>query len=113
MSDNQPNNRQLSTYIPSKGNVEEPPEVEVETTSAHYPIPKKERNINNIDEKENPTIRNARTQTERPFNLEAEVGKLKIFVPFPELAKHDVYGSQINKSLKILVNEDSINVFDD
>lgn len=30
-----------------------------------------------------------------------------------ELAKHDVYRSQINRSLKITGNEDSVNVFDD
>lgn len=30
-----------------------------------------------------------------------------------ELAKHDVYRSQINRSLKISINEDSVNVFDE
>ena len=30
-----------------------------------------------------------------------------------ELARHDVYLSQINRSLKITGNEDSVNVFDD
>jgi len=40
------------------------------------------------------------------------VGKLKIVVPLLELAKHNVYRNQISKSLKISVNEDSVNVFD-
>lgn len=85
----------------------------METTSAHNPTPEKEKNPENIAEKENPTIQNTRTQTEKPFNLETEVGKLKIVVQLSELAKHDVYRSQIYKSLQISVNEDSVNVFDD
>lgn len=92
--------------------MEEPLEVDVETTSAHNPTPKKEINTMNTYEKENPAVWNARTQSKKPFNLEAEAGKLKIVVPLSELAKHDVYRSQINKSLKISVNEDLVNVFD-
>jgi len=34
-------------------------------------------------------------------------------VALSKLAKHDVYQSQINRSLKISVNEDSVNVFND
>ena len=79
----------------------------METTSTHNPTPEEERN------EESPAIQNTRTQTEKPFNLETDVGKLKIAVPLSELAKHDVYRSQISRSLKIYVNEDSINVFDD
>ena len=33
--------------------------------------------------------------------------------PLSELAKHEVYRSQISGSLKIYVNKDSVNVFDD
>jgi hypothetical protein len=39
VSDNQPPNRKPSTSIPSKGNVEEPLELDLETTSAHNPTP--------------------------------------------------------------------------
>ena len=76
-------------------------------------MPEKDKNTDKTEDKENPTFRNLRTQTEKPFNLEAEVGKLKIVVPLSELAKHDVYRSQINKSLKITDTEDSVNLFDD
>ena len=93
--------------------MEEPPEVDVETTSTHNPTPEKEKNIENIQEKENPVIRNAKTQSQKPFSLEAEVAKLKIAIPLSKLAKHDVYRSQINKSLKISINEDLVNVFYD
>ena len=79
----------------------------METTSAHNPTPEEERNA------ENPSVRNTRTQTKKPFNLEIEVGKLKIVVPLSKLARDDVYRSQINISLKISVNEDSVNIFDD
>jgi len=79
----------------------------LEAISAHNPTPEQEKNV------ENPAVLNTRTQTKKPFNLEKEVGKLKIVVPLSELAKHDVYRSQISRSLKISVNEDSVNVFDD
>ena len=60
-------------------------------------------------------MQNTKTQTEKPFNLEAEIGKLKIAVPLSELAKHDVYRSQITKSLNINITglDDSVNILDD
>jgi hypothetical protein len=39
-------------------------------------------------------------QSEKPFNLEAEIGKLKISIPLSELAKHDVYRQQIKSHCK-------------
>ena len=50
---------------------------------------------------------------EKPFNLEAEIGKLKIAIPFSELAKHEIYRQQINRSLQIPENRDVFNVLDD
>ena len=47
------------------------------------------------------------------FNLEAEIGKLKIAIPLPELAIHEVYKEQINQSLQISENRDAVNVLDD
>jgi len=79
----------------------------LETIAAHNPSPEKRENV------ENSAVWNTRSQTEKSFNLETKIGKLKIVVPLSELAKHDVYRSQISKSLKIFVNEDSVNVFDD
>lgn len=79
----------------------------METTPTHNPTPEEEKSA------ENPIFWNTRTQTEKPFNLETEVGKLKIVVPLSKLAKHDVYRSQISRPLKISLNKDSINFFDD
>ena len=42
-------------------------------------------------EKETTTNHNAKTQSDKPFDLEAEIGKLKIAIPLSELAKHDIY----------------------
>ena len=50
---------------------------------------------------------------EKPFNLEAEIGKLKISIPLSELAKHDVYRQKIQRSLQIPENKDDVNVLDD
>jgi len=42
-------------------------------------------------EKGKPAFHNAKTQLEKPFDLEVEIAKLKISIPLSELAKHDVY----------------------
>ena len=51
----------------------------------------REQITDNSNEKEKSSIINTRTPLEKPFNLEAEIGKLKISIPLSELAKHDVY----------------------
>jgi hypothetical protein len=93
--------------------VEEPPEVDLGESTNHDSTPEKEKNIENTENRENTVVRNPKAQIEKPFNLETEVGKLKIVVPLSELAKHDAYRTQINRSLKITGTEDSVNVFDD
>lgn len=45
--------------------------------------------------------------------METEIGKLKIAIPLSELAKHEVYRQQINRSLQIPDNRDAVNVLDD
>ena len=50
---------------------------------------------------------------EKPFNLEAEIAKLKISIPLSKLAKHDVYRQQIQRSLQIPESKDDVNVLDD
>ena len=90
-----------------KKKVGEPPELDLEKISAHNPTPEEEKNVKNL------VIQITKTQTEKPFNFETKVGKQKIALPLSELAKHEVYRSQINRSLKISVNEDSVNIFDD
>jgi len=52
-------------------------------------------------------------QTEKPFDLESEIGKLKIAIPLAKLAKHDIYKQQIKKSLQLTNNKDDVNVLDD
>lgn len=73
------------------------------------PLLKKEKNT----EKDNPIVQNTKNQTQKPFNLETEIGKLKIAIPLSELSKHDVYRGQISRSLQIPLNQDSVNVFND
>ena len=63
--------------------------------------------------KEKSGVHNAKIQIEKPFNLEIEIGKLKIAIPLSELAKHEVYRQQINRSLQIPENRDAVNVLDD
>jgi len=41
--------------------MEESPKVDLETTAAHNPTPEKEKNTENTEEKENPTVQNTRT----------------------------------------------------
>ena len=115
VSDNQPINKQQSNISPPVGNVEDTVEVSPETSSKQNFIHEKEKNIEDPKNRENPTVQNTRAQTEKPFNLEAEIGKLKIVVPLSELAKHDVYRSQITKSLNINITglDDSVNILDD
>jgi len=47
------------------------------------------------------------------FNLETEIGKLKIAIPLSELVKHDAYRGQICRSLQISEDKDSVNALDD
>ena len=64
-------------------------------------------------DKEKSAYQNTKTQSEKPFDLEAEIGKLKIAIPLSELAKHDIYKQQIKKSLQITQSKDDVNVLDD
>lgn len=85
---------QTSNSVPkSSPNVEKPQAVNPHNTD------KQERITDNSNEKEETAIINTRTPLEKPFNLEAEIGKLKISIPLSELAKHDVYRQQIQRSL--------------
>lgn len=64
----------------------------------------------------NPAMKIPNPQIEKaplPFNLGAEVAKLKISVPLTELIKNETCKSQIRKSLNFVENEDSVNFFDD
>ena len=60
-----------------------------------------EQNTEISIEKDKSSILNTKTLLDKPFNLETEIGKLKVSIPLSELAKHDVYRQQIQKSLQI------------
>lgn len=51
---------------------------------------KQEQIVDSSNEKEKIAIFNTKTTFEKPFNLEAEIGKPKIVIPLSELAKHNV-----------------------
>lgn len=67
----------------------------------------------NLVNKEKTVIHNPKIQSEKPFDLEAEIGRLKVAIPLSVLAKHDIYRQQIKKSLQITRNKDNVNVLDD
>lgn len=56
---------------------------------------------------------NTKTQSEKPFDLEVEIGKLKIAIPLSKLAKHEIYKQQIKRLLQMPENRDDVNVLDD
>ena len=74
---------------------------------------KQDRITDDSNEKEQTAITHTKTPLEKPFNLEAEIRKLKISIPLSELAKHDVYRQQIQRSLQLPENKDDVNVLDD
>lgn len=67
----------------------------------------------NLVNKEKVATQSTKIQSERPFDLEVEIGKLKVAIPLSELAKHDIYKRQIKKSLQLTNNKDDVIVLDD
>jgi len=107
VTDMQPSNNQPFLSFPSKEN----------SNSTPKSLPKIEIPQDIITdtpiEKGKFAFHNAKTQSKKPFDLEAEIGKLKISIPLAELAKHDVYRQQIKRSLQMPENRDDVNVLDD
>lgn len=101
ISDSTPSNNQPSTSFPPKENVEESLEFNFKVDSAHNNTLDREKSIENTTEKENLSARNAKIQIEKTFNLETEIGKLKIAIPLSELAEHDIYRERMSRSLQI------------
>jgi len=102
VTNDQPSNEQPSTLVPSKEIVEQSPEIVLENALKKTPTTEKEEQST-----PNPTVKIPNIQTEKsplPFNLGAEVAKLKISVPLTELIKHETYKSQIRKSLNFVEN---------
>jgi len=75
------------------------PKAEIPQTVIQHNIDIPKENIESMPEKEKSTVINAKNSLEKPFSLEAEIGKLKISIPLSELAKHDVYRQQIQRPL--------------
>jgi len=101
VSDVEPSKNQPFTFPSTKGNSNSIPENNFKTEVPQNNIQNQERVIEDSTEKEKSACHNTRTQLENPFNLEAEIGKLKIAIPLSELEKHEVYRQQINRSLQI------------
>lgn len=72
-----------------------------QATLVHHNIPVKEAVVENSVERHNLVAQNVKTQTEKPFNMEAEISKLKVSIPLSKLARHEVFTEQISRSLQI------------
>ena len=97
VSDVQPTKNQTFTCPPTKGNSNSILENNFKTEVPQNNIQNQEKITEDPTEKEKSASHNRKTQLEKPFNLEAEIGKLKITIPLSELAKHEVYRQQINR----------------
>ena len=89
------------------------PKIEIPQTVIHQNDGNHKENPENTLEKERPATASTKSSLDKPFNLESEIGKLKISIPLSELAKHDVYRQQIQKSLQMPEVKDNVNVLDD
>ena len=89
------------------------PKIEIPQIVIHHNADIQKENTENTLDKEKSATANARIPLEKPFNLEEEIGKLKISIPLSELAKHDVYRQQIQRSLQMPQVRDDVNVLDD
>jgi len=89
------------------------PKTEIPQTVIHQNAGNQKENPENTFEKDRSATANTKSSLDKPFNLESEIGKLKLSIPLSELAKHDVYRQQIQKSLQMPEVKDSVNVLDD
>lgn len=108
-----PSNEQQWTTSSSEPNPINTPQKIVKTEMLQDENENQDRITKNIVEKGKAASHNTKTQSEKPFHLEAEIGKLKIAIPLSEISKHDIYKQQIKKSLQITQNKDDVNVLDD
>eukprot|EP00253_Pinus_taeda_P002880 PITA_02880 len=113
VSDVQPSANPSSTPFLSTKLLHKPLEKEHNSDIPHNSVPTQEKDTQNSAEKEKFYAQNIKIQVEKPFNLETEIGKLKIVIPLSKLAKHEVFRQKINRSLQVPDNRDAVNVFDD
>lgn len=101
ISDMEPSNNQPSFSSFPKENLNRSAVVNSKVDAVPYNSPDKEKNMENTPKKEKSAVHKTRIQVEKPFNLETVIGKIKIAMPLSELAKHEAYREQINRSLQI------------
>jgi len=99
--------------FPSKENSNSTPEILPKTEISQENTDNQGQITENVVEKGKSASQNTKTQSEKPFDLEAKIAKLKIYIPLSKLAKHDVYKQQIKRSLQMPENRDDVNVLDD
>lgn len=80
-----------TSVSPLREIVEEPLEDGEQVTPVHHNIPVKEAVVENLVEKHNLATQNVKIQTEKTFNMEAEISKFKVSIPLSELARHEVF----------------------
>jgi len=85
----------------SKENVSSAPKNTSETEILQDNTEDQKEIAENVVEKGKSASHNTKTQSKKPFDLEAKIGKLKISIPLSKLAKHDVYRQQINRLLQM------------
>jgi len=113
VTDVQASKKQPFTLHSSKENSKSNPQNTSEIEIPQDNIQDQEKITESTIEKGKSASHSTKTQSEKPFDLEVEIGKLKISIPLSELAKHDVYRQQIKRSLQIPENRDVVNVLDD
>lgn len=90
-----------------------PPKIEKPQSSTSHNTDKQDQATDTPMEKGKLASHITKTQLEKSFDLEVEIGKLKISIPLSQLAKHDVYRQQIQRSLQMPEVKDDVNVLDD
>lgn len=108
-----PSRKQPWATSSSEHNLSDTPQKAVKIEIPQDEIENEDKVTKNTVEKEKPVSHNTKIQSEKPFDLEAEIGKFRIAIPLSELAKHDIYKQQIKKSLQISQNRDDVDVLDD
>ena len=96
-----PSKNQQWVTSSSEENKNDTPQMASKTEILQHGTKNQDKVTRNMVEKEKSVSHNTKIQPEKPFDLEAKIGKLKIVIPLSELAKHDIYKQKIKKSLQI------------
>lgn len=101
VTDVQASKNQPFVSYSSKENSNNAPKDSSKTEIPQGNIPNQKKITGSPIEKGKSASHTTKTQSEKPFDLEAEIDKLKISIPLSELAKHDLYRQQINRLLQM------------